>query len=268
LQKNEFLSLEQGQSETIPGRRDVARAPARQSARAPAPARPSASGPRPRLPEAHAPSPGCPTPLECLGVRPLLAPRAGRRTPNGPPVRSMPPPTVHSSRGRCLLLGVAVGLLGRWQARLSTIKRSPPSCPGHAAAKPPPAPLLAATASSELRSTARQIMPASTFPCPYPNSPTTPSPPTSSPTASTPAAAATRPGRRRRPSSASSLPHPSTGIGPLGPKAPPPPVPSRPQLAVGQNLAGPPLAGAPGTTLQGKKSFRGPHCDLVTQIVK
>jgi hypothetical protein len=60
------------------------------------------------------------------------------------------------------------------------------------------------------------------------------------------AAAATVPGRRRRPSPAFSLPHPTPGIGPLGPKAPPPPVPGRPRPAVGRNLAGPPLPGRQG----------------------
>jgi hypothetical protein len=43
-------------------------------------------------------------------------------------------PAVHSYRGQRMLLDVAVGLLGRWQARSSPIKRSPPfssrSCPG------------------------------------------------------------------------------------------------------------------------------------------
>jgi hypothetical protein len=82
------------------------------------------------------------------------------------------------------------------------------------------------------------------------------------------AAVATVPGRRRRTTPAFSLPHPSPGFGPLGPKAPPPPVPGRPRPAVGRNLAGPPLAGRPGTTLQKKGSFQGPHCEMVTQIVK
>jgi hypothetical protein len=82
------------------------------------------------------------------------------------------------------------------------------------------------------------------------------------------AAVATVPGRRRRPSPAFSLPHPSPGTGSLGPKAPPPPVPGRPRPAVGRNLAGPPLPGRPGTTLQRRETFQGPNCERVTPIVK
>jgi hypothetical protein len=61
----------------------------------------------------------------------------------------------------------------------------------------------------------------------------------------------------RRSSPAFSLPHPSPGTGPLGPKAPPPPVPGRPLPAVGRNLAGPPLPGHQGLHCKRKNLFRG-----------
>jgi hypothetical protein len=110
--------------------------------------------------------------------------------------------------------------------------------------------------------------PLPTFPCTCPSSPACrlPCSPITPPAQQD--AAATVPGRRRRPSPASSLSQPTPRIGPLGPKAPPPPVPGRPRPTVGRNLAGPPLAGRPGTTLQSPTSFRGPNCERVTQLVK
>jgi hypothetical protein len=96
--KIEFLSLEQGQSETISGQRDVARAPASQSARArrTPPRRPSPLAPsRGSFPEAtHVPRP--PRSL------PLLAPRVGRRTPDGPPDGpAFPLPGTLAEAGAC-----------------------------------------------------------------------------------------------------------------------------------------------------------------------
>jgi hypothetical protein len=119
----------------------------------------------------------------------------------------------------------------------------------------PPTPLLAAMASSGLRSTARQNKRSLTFLCTPPSSSACLSYPQSPTAPVQQAAVATVAGRRRRPSPTSSPPRASTGIGPQGPKDPPPPVPSRPRPAVGQNLAGPPLAGR-----------QGPHCKEVVLL--
>jgi hypothetical protein len=119
----EKISLEQGQSETISSRRDVARAPARQRARAPARAPYAASTSGPRLPEARAPSPGRPAPLERLGVPP---PRVVRRPPSTRRTagRSGIPPARHSCRGRRVLLGMRRRSLGHWHARGSPINEA------------------------------------------------------------------------------------------------------------------------------------------------
>jgi hypothetical protein len=132
----------------------------------------------------------------------------------------------------------------------------------------PPAPWPPCRRSCHLRPAARQTKVASALPCPYSSPPNLPKLPARPLLAGTPVAAATSAGRRctprRRPHL---LPNP-TQIGPYHPLDPPPPAPSRPRPAVNRNLAGPPLAGRPGTTLQRKESFQGPHCERVTQIVK
>jgi hypothetical protein len=136
---------------------------------------------------------------------------------------------------------------------------------------PPPLstvpPLEPATASCKLRPAAYQNELLPTFPRICNSSPTVPRPLHRAHATRIPAAAATVPGRRRRPSPALSPPQPSTGIGPLGPKAPPSPVPGRPRPAVGRNLSGPPLAGRPGATLQRADSFQGPPRKRKTSIV-
>jgi hypothetical protein len=101
--KIEFSSLEQGQSEIIPGRRDVARAPTRQSAPPRAPYAASTSEPPrtfPRLvPRGHArPKAASKSPL-------LLAPRADRPANAQRTAGSFHAfPAVRSSLGRRLLL--------------------------------------------------------------------------------------------------------------------------------------------------------------------
>jgi hypothetical protein len=115
--------LEQGQSETISSRHDVARAPARQSAparavcrldvrAAPAPSRGTRSFPRlsraPRTPRSPPP------------------PRAARRPPSTRRTagRSGVPPARHSCRGRRVLLGVRRRSIGHWHARGSPINEA------------------------------------------------------------------------------------------------------------------------------------------------
>jgi hypothetical protein len=128
--------LEQGHSEI--SRRQSATS--RRVARAPAPARAAACWtPAPRLPGrarafprcAHI-SPGRSAPLEASESAPL-APRAGRRAPDGPPdgpafpCRALLPRTPHAPRRHR-------GSLGSLAGTLSPIKRSPPfssrPCPG------------------------------------------------------------------------------------------------------------------------------------------
>jgi hypothetical protein len=102
----------------------------------------------------------------------------------------------------------------------------PTRCPA-TRSEPPAAPLLAATASARLWPAACQIDLATTLPCPYQSLPTAPRPLHRAYLAGTQAAAATRPGRRRRPSPTPSPAQSTPGIGPLGPKAPPPAGPDR-----------------------------------------
>jgi hypothetical protein len=104
----------------------------------PAPAT-HASGSEPRA----APSPGF-THTEGPRSQPSSSRRAptGRRTPNGPPVRSVPFPAVHSSRGQLVPLDAAVGTMWSLACSLATLKKGVPSSrAGRAAVKPPPAPL-------------------------------------------------------------------------------------------------------------------------------
>jgi hypothetical protein len=131
----------------------------------------------------------------------------------------------------------------------------------------PPAPWPPRRRSCHLRPAAHQTKVASALPCPY-------SSPRNLPSrrrdllAGTPVAAATAAGRRCTPRRQThQLPNP-TQIGPYHSLDPTPPAPGWPRPAVGRNLAGPPLAGRPGTTLRRKESFQGPHCERVTQIVK
>jgi hypothetical protein len=109
----EKISLEQGQSETISSRRDVAHAPARQSARArrTPPRRPGRALAFPRSSRAPR-TPRSPPP-----------PRAARRPPSTRRTagRSGVPPARHSCRGRRVLLGVRRRSLGHWHARGSPI---------------------------------------------------------------------------------------------------------------------------------------------------
>jgi hypothetical protein len=174
---------------------------------------------------------------------------SSRRAPSGrerPMDRRSVPclPAVHSSLGRHLLLGTSPSILGRHKGAL------PPSASSRAALLPlrparPPAPLstVPATASCKLRPAAYQNELHPTFPCIHQSSSTAPRPLHRAHAAGISVAAATVPGRRRCPSPALSPPQLSPGIGPLGPKDPPPPVPGRPRPAVGRNLAGPPLPG-------------------------
>jgi hypothetical protein len=193
LQKFEFLSLEQGQSKQIPGRLRRRAAPARTqvalafgpSTRAPRlAARPEAHSPKPRTSRGH------------LEVLPLLTPR-GRAGTGRTAGRSSVSPAVHSCRGRRLLLDVSVGLLGRWQAHLSPIKRSPPfssrPCRGRAATGA----IAGSRSELQARSAAHQSKPSPTFPCTSPSSPACPFPPLNRHLAGTAAAAATAAGRRR-----------------------------------------------------------------------
>jgi hypothetical protein len=141
LQKIEFLSLEKGQSETIPGRRDAARAPVRQSANAPPPPPPGVRAPGPH-PEAASES--CP----------LLAPRADRpantqRTAG--PFHAFP--VVRSSLGRRLLLEASSSDHQSQAITQATIKGRCPSASRQAAPSPAlhPCPPRRATSSGRLR---------------------------------------------------------------------------------------------------------------------
>jgi hypothetical protein len=139
-----------------------------------------ASGPparAPRLaarPEARSPKPR--TSRGRLEVLPLIAPR-GLTGTGRTAGRSSVSPAMHSCRGRRLLLDVAVGLLGRWQAHLSPIKRSPPfssrPCCGRAAAGD----IAGSRDELQARSAAHQSKPSPTFPCTSPSSLACPFPP-------------------------------------------------------------------------------------------
>jgi hypothetical protein len=254
LQKFEFLSLEQGQSKQIPGRLRRRATPARTqvalafgpSTRAPRlAARPEAHSPKPRTSRGH------------LEVLPLLTPR-GRAGTGRTAGRSSVSPAVHSCRGRRLLLDVAVGLLGRWQAHLSPIKWSLPfssrPCRDRAAAGA----IAGSRGELQARSAAHQSKPFPTFPCTSPSSPACPFPPPSRHLAGTAVAAADAARRRRTRLAGPSPPQPSPGIGPLGPKGQTPPAPGRPRPAVRRNLAGPPPAGAQGPNCESPILSRGP----------
>jgi hypothetical protein len=209
--------------------------------RAVLPARaPTCSLPRPRAPRPRAPRLPRPEPSGVVPWRTAL--RCRTRVPPASKGGGKEPAAL-----KCLPLLVA-------HSRIP-ISPSSPAELLVARSEPPPAPLLAATASSGLRSTARQIKRSLTFLCTPPSSPAYPSYPQSPTAPVQQAAAATVAGRRCRPSPTSSPPRASTGIGPQGPRDPPPPVPGRPQPAVGWNLAGPPLAGR-----------QGPHCKEVVVL--
>jgi hypothetical protein len=125
----------------FPGRRGVARAPAR----LPAPATSAFEPPRafPRLvPRGHArPKAASKSPL-------LLAPRAVRPGTPSRPVRSLPPCHSLLPTPACAPMDAAEGLVVADGLPGRPYKGVPPSCPGQAVVKPPPAPLLAAAASS------------------------------------------------------------------------------------------------------------------------
>jgi hypothetical protein len=106
LQKIEFSSLEQGQSETIPGRHDVARAPASQSARARR-TPPRCLGPlapsRGSFPEAtHAPRP--PRSPPSSSRRAAGQALDGPSVPSGRSARPCCPRPPSTTRGRSSLL--------------------------------------------------------------------------------------------------------------------------------------------------------------------
>jgi hypothetical protein len=149
-----------------------------------------------------------------------------------------------------MLVDVAVGLLGRWQARSSPIKRSPPSCPGRAAVEPPPAPLLAAAASSR--------------PGQLGNKPSTCPPSlasTKAPQMPTPFASSLSRRYSRQPRPTPPVTDARPAVGHLCSQIPTKPVPSHPSTLpppfpgqARRRLAGiwPPRAG---------RSAQGPHCE-------
>jgi hypothetical protein len=266
LQKIEFLSLEQGQSETISG-------PTRRRPRSSAPERPRARRTPPRRTSPLAPSRGS-FPEATHVPRPpqsLPPPRAARRpagSTDGPPVRSLPPLLFAPPEAGTHSHGRRRGPLRSLAGPLAAHKRGIALTPRHAHGRAAAGAMDGSHDEASVPAGAGPNKPLPTFPCTCPSSPACclPRSPITPPAQQ--AAAATVLGRRRRPSPTPSPAQSTPGIGPLGPKAPPPPVPGRPRSAVGRNLAGPPLPGRPGTTLQRKFSLRGPPCKRVTQIVK
>jgi hypothetical protein len=213
-------------------------------------------------------SPGRFAPLEASESAPPLAPRAGRRAPDGPPdgtafpCRALLPRTPHAPRRHRGSLGSLAGTLFPYKMVAALLVPAVPRT------EPSPAPLLAAAVELRARLAAHPSKLSPTFFGTHSSPQTFPKSPAQPHLAGTPTAAAAA-GPLRRPS-CQRPPHPHLWpkTGPLGPQHPSPALLRPSPAAARRNLAGPPLPGRPGTTLQEPRSFQGLSCKSASPIVK
>jgi hypothetical protein len=144
-----------------------------------------------------------------------------RSVPCLPPLLFAPPEAGTRSHGR------SRGPLWSLAGPLAAHKRGTTLTPRHAHGRAAAGAMDGSHGEAPVPAGAGPNKPLPTFPCTCPSSPACRLPRSPITPPSQQAAAATVPGRRRRPSPTPSPAQSTPGIGPLGPRDPPPPVPGR-----------------------------------------